>query len=141
MSRVALHCILLNVLAMSEELLPVNHPSHQQKKCIDMKTTGEREHWNHFDCDFWTSRDRQGRLISDYRYRYLSYGALLQRMRALEYLYPELVTLQSAQEEYNLPVAGRYRSRCIFTRCIFAPRSNTPLLTSKCRDFLLNMWR
>jgi hypothetical protein len=107
----ALLGILLNVLAMSAEILPANHPSHQQKKCMEMRISGEREHWNHLDCDFWTSRDRQGRLLSGYRYRYLSYGALLQRMRALEYLYPELVTLQSAQDEYDLPVAGRYGSR------------------------------
>ena len=97
----------VNLLFISTNLLPGKHPAQQQKKCIEMKQSGNREKWHYLDCDFWSSLDSSGRLISGYRYRYLSYAALLQRMRVLEYLYPDFVTLESAQDVFGLQVVGR----------------------------------
>jgi hypothetical protein len=110
--RICIFSIFAIPISMSANLSRRKHPSFQQQKCIEMKANGniEIDSWNNFDCDFWSSIDGDGRLISGYKYRYLSYAGLLQRMRALEYIYPDLVSLESAQDKFDLPVAGRWNS-------------------------------
>ena len=80
---------------------PINHPAARQAECTKADRQDEML-WRRLDCDFWASRDERGRQISPYPHRYLSYGALLQRMRTLEYLYPSLVKLYNAQVPFLL---------------------------------------
>ena len=121
--KICIFSILAIPISITADLSREKHPSFRQQKCIEMKVNGNRDHWNSFDCEFWSSRDRDGRLISNYKYRYLSYAGLLQRMRALEYLYPDLVSLESAQDKFDLPVAGRWKS---MTPCIHVAPQSSP---------------
>ncbi|EKX38094.1 hypothetical protein GUITHDRAFT_165327, partial [Guillardia theta CCMP2712] len=117
---VSLLCLCQYVVSLQYNTQVPFHKKLIDNRMLCLKKQGERSpplsqlmqqqddpEWAALDCDLWLSRNEQGIQTSHYRFRYLSYPAMLQRMRALELLYPDMVRLYSAQDDFGLPSAGK----------------------------------